>query len=268
VLRPPSCRSAGVASWKRRPLERRPGGSQFIPCGSSCLVLMMSIPESPPEQLAENLRQRLAAQPSRAANYRRFVPELSYGRHRGPAGPGAKPAAVVALFYPACGQWRLPLTVRPASMSDHAGQICLPGGGMEPGEGASSCALRELREELGVDSAAVQVLGSLPPIFVYASNFLVRPFVALAPERPSFQPDPREVAELVELPWPHLIDGRNHRSRAIVRGPLSFQAPGIVYQDHHIWGATALILGELLEVLDVAATNGRGGLRSAELRLR
>jgi len=220
--------------------------------------------QSPPsEHLAETLRRRLAAAaPSTAGCYRRFVPELSYGRHRGPAGPDARPAAVVALLYPARGQCYLPLTLRPVSMTDHAGQICLPGGGAEQGEAARTCALRELHEELGVDPAPLRVLGSLPPIYVYASNFLVCPFVAWAPQRPDFCPDPREVAELLELPVAHLLDERNYRTQAMMRGPLSFQAPGIMFQGRHIWGATALILGELLAVLRGAQEEWCGSLVS------
>jgi 8-oxo-dGTP pyrophosphatase MutT (NUDIX family) len=156
---------------------------------------------------------------------------------------------VVALFYPSSGQWHLPLILRPASMSEHASQISLPGGGAEPGEAAEDCALRELHEELGVDPARVRMLGMLPPIYVYASNFLVRPFVALASERPPFNPDPGEVAELLELPLPHLMDQRNYETHAIRRGCLSFEAPGIPCQGRHIWGATALILGELLDAI-------------------
>ena len=200
-------------------------------------------------RLADTLRQRLAAHADPAACYRRFVAELSYGRHRGPAGPSAKPAAVVALFYPAHGQWHLPLILRPASMSDHAGQISLPGGGEEPGEAAQTCALRELHEELGVDPSRVEILGSLPSIYVYASNFLVRPFVALTRERPPFCPDSREVAELLEVPVRNLMDERNYTTQTIVRGRLSFRAPCIAFQGRHIWGATALILGQLLNVI-------------------
>jgi len=129
------------------------------------------------------------------------------------------------------------------------GQISLPGGGAEPGEAAQACALREFHEELGVDPARVQMLGSLPPIYVYASKFLVRPFVALATQRPAFRPDSREVAELLELPVPHLVDERNYGAHTIVRGQLSFEAPCITFRGRHIWGATALILGELLNVI-------------------
>jgi 8-oxo-dGTP pyrophosphatase MutT (NUDIX family) len=199
--------------------------------------------------LAESLRQRLTAHRWSASCYRRFAPELSYGRHRGPAGPDAKPAAVVALFYPASHCWYLPLILRPSSMIYHPGQISLPGGGAEPGESAEACALRELHEELGVGPSGITTLGLLPPLFVYASNFLVRPLVAIARQRPVFRPDSREVAELLELPFDHLLDAGNHATHTIARGPLSFRAPCIEFQGRHIWGATALILGELLDVI-------------------
>lgn len=200
------------------------------------------------ERLPAILQRRLAAEgSSAAARYRRFVPELSYGRHRGPAAADARPAAVVALLYPSGGQWQLPLILRPASMVAHAGQLCLPGGGREPGETAGQCALRELHEELGVALEPVRVLGALPPIYVYASNFLVQPFVAHTPARPEFRPDPREVADLLHIPLAHLLNASHYRVQTITRGQLAFAAPGIAFQGRHIWGATALILGELLE---------------------
>jgi 8-oxo-dGTP pyrophosphatase MutT (NUDIX family) len=210
----------------------------------------MPIAEGTANHLAATVQERLTARAGMAlVGYRRFAPELCYGRHRGPAGPDARPAAVVALFYPSRGQWHLPLILRPAWMSEHAGQISLPGGGAEPGETAAACALRELHEELGVAPAGVRMLGSLPPIYVYASNFLVRPFVALATQRPAFQPDSREVAELLELPVPHLVNERNYETHTMARGQLSYEAPCMTFQGRHIWGATALILGELLNII-------------------
>ncbi len=200
-------------------------------------------------RLTEALRRQLASQGQPTSWYRRFAPELSFGRHRGPAAADAKPAAVTMLFYPAGGRWHLPLILRPTSMIYHAGQISLPGGGAEPSEAAEACALRELHEELGVAPDDVTILGSLPPMFVYASNFLVHPLVAVTPQRPEFRPDAHEVAELLELPLPHLIDERNHEICTITRGSLSFQAPCITFQGRHIWGATALILGALLDVI-------------------
>lgn len=207
-------------------------------------------------RLTETLRGRFAAHAWSGSCYRRFAPQLSFGRHRGPAGPDAKPAAVAAVFYPAGGQWHLPLILRPDSMIYHPGQISLPGGRAEPGEAAEACAVRELHEELGVAPDGVTILGLLPPVFVYASNFLVRPLAAIAPQRPAFRPDSREVAELLELPLPHLLDSRNYGTCTIVRAGLSFQAPCIEFQNRRIWGATALILGQLLDVICGDAERG------------
>jgi 8-oxo-dGTP pyrophosphatase MutT (NUDIX family) len=217
----------------------------------------MRAPDCLDEHLPATLQRRLAAAASAAAApYRRFAPQLSYGRHRGPAAADARPAAVVALLYPAGGQWHLPLILRPDSMILHAGQICLPGGGAEPGETAGHCALRELHEELGVAPESVRVLGALPPLYVYASNYLVRPFVAHTPQQPVFRPDRCEVAQLLQVPLAHLLDAGNYRTPTISRGWLSFAAPGIAFQGYHIWGATALILNELLERVRGGAGEG------------
>jgi 8-oxo-dGTP pyrophosphatase MutT (NUDIX family) len=178
-----------------------------------------------------------------------FAPELSYGRHRGPVGPGARAAAVVLLLYPWRGEWHLPLILRPESMSDHGGQISLPGGRGEPGESAEQCALRELSEELGVMSDDVTVLGQLASIVVYASNYLVTPFVATSAVRPQFEPNASEVQELYEVPLAHVLDDRCRESLTVEQGHLRFRAPSIVFQGRHIWGATGVILGQFAEML-------------------
>lgn len=179
----------------------------------------------------------------------RFEPELSYGRHHGPPPVHARHAAVVILLYPHADEWFVPLTVRPHHLAEHAGQVSLPGGGRKPGEDSRQCALRELGEELGPATAACVLLGSLRPIYVFASNFLVEPFVAMLPARPEFQIAHDEVAELLEVPLRHLLDPGPPNHHEVRRRAVAFRAPHIEIDGHRVWGATGLILDEFSNVV-------------------
>ena len=95
-----------------------------------------------PARLAARLKQPLPGWAAQA----RYQPELSFGRHLGPAPSDAKPAAVLILLYPNGGRWHVPLTLRSAHLPDHAGQVSLPGGLIEPGEDSRQAALREFTE--------------------------------------------------------------------------------------------------------------------------
>jgi 8-oxo-dGTP pyrophosphatase MutT (NUDIX family) len=207
---------------------------------------------------ADDLPQRLTdalARGRRSGKARsRMSPELSYGRHAGPAPPTARLASVLMLLFrrddPAGGarRWHLPLTERPATLARHAGQISLPGGAVDPGESSSQSAIRELREELGVD-APLETLGQLAGCYVYASDFLVTPWIAVANFEPVWRPDAREVQSVIELPLDTLLDESAIGSMTIERGPLTFHAPCIRIGSARVWGATSIILGELADVL-------------------
>jgi 8-oxo-dGTP pyrophosphatase MutT (NUDIX family) len=213
-------------------------------------LIVMSANEAVTDDLARQLAARLRRPlPGRAAQAR-FEPELSYGRHFGPPPADARQAVVLVCLYPHGGQWYLPLTIRPATMVVHAGQISLPGGRVEPGETGQQAALREFEEELGVPSSAVELIGRLTPLYLFASNFQVTPWVGLAHDRPQFQPDRREVAELLEVPLAHLIAPANHGSHARRHHGVALAAPHIAWGRHRIWGATSMILGELAALLN------------------
>ncbi|HEV3344191.1 MAG TPA: CoA pyrophosphatase [Pirellulales bacterium] len=200
--------------------------------------------------LPQALAARLAAGPlpGRAVQ-RQLEPGLCYGRHFGPPTYRAREAAVVALVYPHAGEWHLPFTVRPATLPAHAGQISLPGGAVEPGEATGQAALRELDEELGVRPGEVSLLGALSPIYVFVSEYLVTPWVAAIDARPQFRPSADEVSELLEVPLSHLIDP-SHRGRHTRRQRgIELSVPHFLWGRHRIWGATAMILSELVAVV-------------------
>ena len=200
-------------------------------------------------QLPDLLRQRLAGAPPGIAACTEFEPELCYGRHQGPPAHDARQAAVLLLLFPKQDAWHLPLTVRPAAMSAHGGQVSLPGGLIEPGETVEQAALRECCEELGEAGSKLQLLGNLSRIYVFASNFVVTPCVAWSPTRPRFEPNPAEVEKLLE---PSLVDLQNpdrRGSHLIDRGGVQYRVPHIVYDQHEIWGATSVILAEFLQLV-------------------
>jgi 8-oxo-dGTP pyrophosphatase MutT (NUDIX family) len=179
---------------------------------------------------------------------RRMSPQLSYGRHSGPAPATARAAAVMLLLFQRGRRWHVPITKRPAALTRHGGQISLPGGRIEPGETSSSAAQRELIEELGVGHSMTQ-LGQLPERYVYASDYVVTPHVAWVDAAPSWIPDAREVERVVELPLEVLFSPACLGQMVIRRGPLSFSTPCFAYGSDRIWGVTAVILAELADSL-------------------
>ncbi len=185
---------------------------------------------------------------------------LAYGRHRGPAPLGTRRAAVViALYQNKRGHWTIPLTLRPRTLQHHGGQISLPGGRIEPGEDAYDAALREFHEELGIAPTVMLRCGLLSTQYVYASGNLVQPVVTIiSSPGQSWQPDPIEVQEVLEMPLSVLIDDRARvyptrqiklRKKGSEVGSLSIEIPAFRFENHHIWGATALILDQLAQIL-------------------
>ena len=213
---------------------------------------------SPTLDSGETIRRRLRDAPPRRPV--EMVPTLAYGRHRGPATADARVAAVaVALYQDEQGQWMIPLTLRPTRLKHHGGQVCLPGGRVEPGEQIREAAVREYEEELGLAADITADCGELSTQYVYASNNLVHPvvFMIQRPTKP-WCPDPIEVAEVIQVPLSVLSDPRLRvsvtRSRKVQRdgqvmGNLSFRTAAVRYLGHDIWGATALILEELAQIL-------------------
>ena len=184
----------------------------------------------------------LAAQIKLAPEYR--VESL---RARPPA--DARSAGVLILLYPHDGAWHFPLMKRADDGLVHGGQISLPGGSQEAGESLRETALREAGEEIGAACTEIDVLGQLSTIYIPPSNFLVTPTVGCAAQRPDFRCDPREVAELIEVPLSALFDRDVvQREPWQLRG-VTVDVPFYQIGPHKVWGATAMILSELSMLL-------------------
>lgn len=196
----------------------------------------------------ERLRHALASSLPGAAVQRRMAP---LPRARRPA-PHVTPrqSAVLALFHPTDAGPALLFTLRPTGLAHHGGQISFPGGGREPQDaGLAQTALRETEEELGVPAHVVALLGRLTSLYIRPSRNMVHPFVGWCAQLPPLHPDISEVEKVLDVPLRTLLAPESRGSyRWCFRGKWR-TAPSYQIDGNHIWGATAMMLCELLEVV-------------------
>jgi 8-oxo-dGTP pyrophosphatase MutT (NUDIX family) len=179
----------------------------------------------------------------------KLAPEYRIESLRAASPAEARTAGVLILLYQHEGAWYFPLMKRTEDGLTHSGQISLPGGSQEAGESLQETARREACEEIGAACAAVDVLGQLSPIYIPPSNFLVTPTVGYVDRRPDFRCDPREVAELIEVPLSALFDPQVVKREPWTLRGVTVEVPFYQIGPHKVWGATAMILSEFSLVL-------------------
>ena len=165
--------------------------------------------------------------------------------------PNPRKSAVMALFYPHHHQPHLVLTLRHEYEGVHSGQVSFPGGRMEPEDTSEQhTALRETEEEIGVPMQSIEIIGELTHLYIPPSNFLVYPFVGMLHEKPEFNPDPIEVNKLIEASVDELKDDEIIKSREMqLANKMVVRTPYFDVQGHVVWGATAMMLSELMQIV-------------------
>ena len=178
----------------------------------------------------DEVRGRIAARPAR----RLASPDA------------AARAAVLVPLYVADGRLWLILQRRSAGLPLHAGQFAFPGGMRDPADADEvATALREAREELGIDPARVLVLGRLDDART-STGYVVAPVVGAVPHPLELTLRPEEVEEVVAVPVVELLRPGAVEEQEVVIGTERVRSPVYRYRDHRIWGATARILADLL----------------------
>ncbi len=159
------------------------------------------------------------------------------------------PAAVLVPIYYKQGEYYVLFTRRTEIVKDHKGQVSFPGGACEKQDGTLlNTALRECAEEIGLAAEAVELLGELDDFPTTTSGYIISPFVATIPWPYSFKVDPTEVEEIFEVPISALLDKDYlHEETSILDGQVT-TTYFYHYQEKVIWGATARILNQFLDI--------------------
>jgi 8-oxo-dGTP pyrophosphatase MutT (NUDIX family) len=161
---------------------------------------------------------------------------------------GSTEAAVLVPLLGAEGDPEILFTERRHDLRRHGGEISFPGGRRDsPDEELLTTALRESNEEIGLEIEDVELLGALPPIGTFVTNYKVHPFVGVIPDTAALDPSPMEVAAILRFPASRLR--RAFAMRRLIRMGIPIRTPTYEVGEHLIWGATARILGELLDRL-------------------
>ena len=165
---------------------------------------------------------------------------LRHRKKRKITGENVRASAVLIPLFCYQGQYHLLFTERSDEVDFHKGQVCFPGGTHEPSDSSLlQTALRETEEEISLKAEDVKILGELDDITTLTSNYVISPFVAFIPYPYPFKADGREIREVFSVPLSFLMDEVNFRQDSYA----------YEYEGHIIWGATARILRQFIDLL-------------------
>ena len=159
------------------------------------------------------------------------------------------PAAVLILLYLEDNEIYFFLTKRTDELENHKGQISLPGGTQEENEKLTHTALRETQEEIGINKTSISIIGSMTPLFVPVTGFMINPFIGYSLNKLEPTPDPLEVEAIFSV---NISDLLNEANRTIeqrnIRG-YDVEVPYFKLNNYEVWGATSMILSEFRDLI-------------------
>lgn len=185
----------------------------------------------------------LVAQQKMAPNIRNI--EALWKKYK----PSIRNSAVLVLLY-FDKEWKTVLIKRPEYNGPHSNQISFPGGKQEPEDkDLIETAIRESKEEIGLNPENLEILGLLSPIFIPVSNSKVQPVVAYVKTKPDFVPSDFEVEAIIEMEISLLVKEEIRKTETIMVEDRHIDAPYFEIGNRHVWGATAMMLSEFSEII-------------------
>ena len=160
-----------------------------------------------------------------------------------------KKAAVLLALFKKNNEWYFPLIKRPMHERNHPGQIALPGGAKEEDEKLNYTAIREAFEEVGIKTESVDIIGKLTPLPVPVSGYLIYPFIGILKKEPKWILNEDEVDELIITKVSELVNADNYYSETWELHGNKVEVPHFRINDHVIWGATASVLSEFIDLI-------------------
>jgi len=201
----------------------------------------------------ENLKNRLQNYPlpGQDAQYIMAGDNIRYKKIDMNALSNYKKSAVCLLFYENDNDVYFSLMKRPGTHQFHAGQIALPGGSCDGDETYEQTAIRELYEETGVAVSEENILGRLTPLYIPVSNFYIQPIIACINSKPLFITSKDEVEELIACKLSYILDESiiAETMVSLTTSGLKIKAPYFNVQGNILWGATAMLLSEVKQML-------------------
>lgn len=199
-------------------------------------------------RLKERLKEPL---PGVDAQIRMSPTPVNHERFAFQERPDARLGAVLVLFHPGVNGIHFPLIQRPEYPGAHSGQVSFPGGKHEQSDrDLLHTALREAEEEVGANPSDITVLGTMSELYIPASNFRVLPVIGITHRIPQFVPEEKEVAQILSADVHGLLEQEISVQDMIVGPNIKIRSPFYTVEDRVVWGATAMMLGELLQILE------------------